>query len=120
MGMMGGGMMGKGAPGAPGGLGPIGAPGAMPGMPGPRPGGAPNATGLSPSHLAAAPPGMQKQMLGERIYGVVLKLAPDMAGKITGMMLEMDNAELLLLLENPEQLHSKVSEARAVLAKSGR
>merc|ERR1719281_1192047 len=109
--------MGKGAPGGPGGPGPIGAPGGMPGMPGPRPGGAPNPTGISPSHLAAAPPGMQKQMLGERIYANVLKMAPDMAGKITGMMLEMDNAELLLLLENPAQLNSKVSEARAVLAK---
>jgi len=113
MGMMGGGMMGKGGPGGPGpGMGP----------PGPRPGGPPGAglSGISPSYLAAAPPGMQKQMLGERIYSSVLKMAPDMAGKITGMMLEMDNAELLLLLENPEQLHSKVSEARAVLAKSGR
>jgi polyadenylate-binding protein len=77
-------------------------------------------SGISPSYLAAAPPGMQKQMLGERIYGAVLKMAPDMAGKITGMMLEMDNAELLLLLENPGQLNSKVSEARAVLTKAGR
>merc|ERR550514_1201351 len=102
MGMMGGGMMGKGAPGGPGA--PMGN-----SMPGPRPGGPAPPTGLSgisPSYLAAAPPGMQKQMLGERIYASVLKMAPDMAGKITGMMLEMDNAELLLLLENPEQLHS--------------
>merc|ERR1719506_1425395 len=101
-------MMGKGAPGGPGPIGPSG----MPGMPGPRPGGmgANNPTGISPSHLAAAPPGMQKQMLGERIYSNVLKMAPDMAGKITGMMLEMDNAELLLLLENPVQLNSKVQE----------
>merc|ERR1719235_959779 len=109
-------MLGKGAPGGPGGP---GGPGPMQ-PPGPRPTGPTGLSGISPSYLAAAPPGMQKQMLGERIFANVSKMAPEMAGKITGMMLEMDNAELLLLLENPEQLNSKVTEARAVLAKSGR
>merc|ERR1719359_1169745 len=71
--------------------------------------------GLTAATLANAPPGMQKQMLGEKIFPLIARLQPEMAGKITGMMLEMDNSELLILLESPEQLKMKVDEALRVL-----
>ncbi|KAJ3490244.1 hypothetical protein NLI96_g1606 [Meripilus lineatus] len=57
----------------------------------------------------------QKQMLGEVLYMKIAPTQPDLAGKITGMLLEMDNAELLHLLEAPDALNNKVTEALAVL-----
>ncbi|KAM7531663.1 hypothetical protein LguiB_035073 [Lonicera macranthoides] len=67
------------------------------------------------SMLAAASPEQQKQILGERLYPLVNQHKPELAAKITGMLLEMDNSELLLLLESPEQLAIKVEEAVQVL-----
>ncbi|OMO84051.1 hypothetical protein COLO4_22263 [Corchorus olitorius] len=67
------------------------------------------------SMLAAASPEQQKTILGERLYPLVQKHQPDLVPKITGMLLEMDNSELLLLLESPESLASKVEEAVEVL-----
>eukprot|EP00218_Dolichomastix_sp_CCMP3274_P010567 CAMPEP_0170144406 /NCGR_PEP_ID=MMETSP0033_2-20121228/13456_1 /TAXON_ID=195969 /ORGANISM="Dolichomastix tenuilepis, Strain CCMP3274" /LENGTH=636 /DNA_ID=CAMNT_0010380903 /DNA_START=92 /DNA_END=2002 /DNA_ORIENTATION=+ len=74
---------------------------------------------LTTATLAAASPEQQKQMLGERIFPAVQVLQPELAGKITGMLLEMDNAELLLLLESSEALSSKVDEAITVLKQHG-
>jgi len=128
------GMMGKGGPGPmmgmPGGarppmsLAPGGGKGAPnaghPGgqMGGPQFGGPPQDRSNEPltaSALAAAPPGMQKQMLGEKLFPRISRFQPELAGKITGMMLEMDNSELLMLLESDLQLKSKVEEAMKVL-----
>lgn len=47
----------------------------------------------------------------ERLFPLISKLQPNLAGKITGMLLEMDNAELLNLLEESSSLQSKVEEA---------
>merc|ERR1712110_692509 len=70
---------------------------------------------LNASALAAAPPSVQKQMIGEKLYPAIARLQPELAGKITGMMLEMDNSELLILLESEQQLKGKVDEAMVVL-----
>jgi polyadenylate-binding protein len=70
---------------------------------------------LSASALAAAHPSDQKQMLGERLFPLIHEKFPSVAGKVTGMLLEMDNAEILHLLEDRELLNSRVEEAVAVL-----
>merc|ERR1719309_151203 len=70
---------------------------------------------LTASMLAAAPPQEQKQMLGERLFPLIQRMFPDLAGKITGMLLEIDNAELVHMLEDQASLKGKVEEAVAVL-----
>uniref|UniRef100_A0A8C9X5U8 Polyadenylate-binding protein n=1 Tax=Sander lucioperca TaxID=283035 RepID=A0A8C9X5U8_SANLU len=70
---------------------------------------------LTASMLAAAPPQEQKQMLGERLFPLIQSMHANLAGKITGMLLEIDNSELLHMLESHESLRSKVEEAVAVL-----
>lgn len=51
--------------------------------------------GLTAQTLGAAPPPQQKQMLGEALYPKIQAQQPELAGKVTGMLLEMDNTELL-------------------------
>jgi polyadenylate-binding protein len=74
---------------------------------------------LDDQALAAADPAMQKNMIGERLYPLIFVHEPSKAGKITGMLLEMDNAELLNLLESPDALQNKVEEALLVLQTVG-
>ena len=54
-------------------------------------------------------------MLGENLYPLVDQLEPDASAKVTGMLLEMDQTEVLHLLESPEALKAKVAEAMEVL-----
>ena len=70
---------------------------------------------LTPTMLAGAVPQEQKQMLGERLYPLVRDYNPVLCGKITGMLLEMDNSDLLHMLEDPASLKNKMEEALAVL-----
>jgi polyadenylate-binding protein len=101
-------------PGARGGMasGPQGGRGAGPR---PGPGGAPGFTagrgaapmgaatptqaisGLDMSQFTAAPQQQQKQMIGEALYPKIQESQPELAGKITGMLLEMENKDLLEL-----------------------
>ncbi|KAE8007998.1 hypothetical protein FH972_004548 [Carpinus fangiana] len=65
--------------------------------------------------LANSPPEQQRTMLGENLYPLVEQLEPENAAKVTGMLLEMDQTEVLHLLESPEALKAKVAEAMEVL-----
>lgn len=87
----------------------------QPGPPPPPPGHMPQEGALTASALASASPEMQKNMIGERLYPLIHQSQPELAGKITGMLLEMDNSELLHLLESPEALNAKITEALQVL-----
>ncbi|CEP03425.1 hypothetical protein PBRA_003185 [Plasmodiophora brassicae] len=70
---------------------------------------------LTVQMLASAPVEQQKQMIGERLFPLIQQQQPQLAGKITGMLLEMDNGELLNLLESHDALTSKIDEALQVL-----
>jgi polyadenylate-binding protein len=66
----------------------------------PRAGGAPpmplqGAPGIDLAALNSVPVAQQKQILGEALYPKIHETQPELAGKITGMLLEMDNAELI-------------------------
>ncbi|KAK4766392.1 hypothetical protein SAY87_008034 [Trapa incisa] len=71
--------------------------------------------GALASALANATPDQQRTMLGENLYPLVEQLQPEAAAKVTGMLLEMDQTEVLHLLESPEALKAKVAEAMEVL-----
>ncbi|KAG6002599.1 Protein phosphatase PP2A regulatory subunit B [Claviceps maximensis] len=64
--------------------------------------------------LSSAPPAQQKQILGEVIFPKIQAINVELAGKITGMLLEMDNTELINLIEDDGALKAKVDEALTV------
>jgi len=100
---------------------PAGQPGIQP-IPQPTPDAAVPTANASPAEpfnqqiLAGYSPEQQKLLLGERIYPLVHKVQPELAGKITGMLLDshyMD--EIFHFLENPEALNQQINEAVTVL-----
>ncbi|KAF2299630.1 hypothetical protein GH714_001275 [Hevea brasiliensis] len=75
----------------------------------------PMQAGALATALANATPEQQRTLLGENLYPLVDQLEHDNAAKVTGMLLEMDQTEVLHLLESPEALKAKVAEAMEVL-----
>ncbi|KAK6160787.1 hypothetical protein DH2020_004168 [Rehmannia glutinosa] len=67
------------------------------------------------SALASASPEKHRMMLGEQLYPLVERVERNHAGKVTGMLLEMDQTEVLHLIESPDALKKKVFEALDVL-----
>jgi len=84
-------------------------------QPDPSAAGIPGQEPLTASLLATASASEQKQMIGERLFPLVQEHQPHLAGKITGMLLEIDNSELLNMLESRDLLSAKVDEAVQVL-----
>lgn len=69
--------------------------------------------------LSQFTPDQQRNIVGERIYPLIAKHQPELAGKITGMLLDsFYTEEMLQLIENPEALSGKVQEAVDVLKTS--
>jgi len=64
---------------------------------------------------------MTRQLYGEQLYLNVLSMSPSpfIAQKITGMLLELPQNELMLNLTNQEELGRRVSEALDVLKEDG-
>jgi len=56
-----------------------------------------------------------KQLLGEKLFTEITKYEQSAAGKITGMLLELEISELVLLLKDNTALRRKIGEALTVL-----
>lgn len=105
---------------APQGGAPAGAAGGVPAgvnaVPQPIPGMEP----LSMSSLVQFPPEQQLNMVGERLFSQISKSQPDLAGKITGMLLERYSSsihELVDIVNSDSELNNNVEQAMEVLNK---
>ncbi|KAG7662987.1 PAB1 [[Candida] subhashii] len=65
--------------------------------------------------IANAPPDQQKRILGEELYPKIVATGkaqePEAAGKITGMMLGLENQEILDLLEDDDLFNNHFEDA---------
>jgi polyadenylate-binding protein len=71
---------------------------------------------LDPKRIAELPAEQQKMVLGEKLYPLIAASQPELAGKITGMLLDSYfSEEIIHLIETPDALKSKIEEALTVL-----
>ena len=54
--------------------------------------------------LATATPQDQKQLLGERLFPQIQRMNSDLADKLTGMMLEKSNEEILQMMNQVDDV----------------
>lgn len=73
---------------------------------------------LTISALAQLSEEDQKRTLGERLFPLVQEMYPNLAQKLTGMLLGVDNAEVIHLLESKDSLRAKCEEGISVLKNS--
>lgn len=57
----------------------------------------------------------RKQYIGERLYPLVHQMQPALAGKITGMLLQMDADTLMRMIDSPSDLGESIQAAVSVL-----
>jgi len=59
-------------------------------------------------------PADSKQLVGEILYPKVYSISPENVGKLTGMLLELSNAELVNILNDEATLRLRVDEALVI------
>jgi len=92
-------------------------------LPAPEQQAGPSIEPLSLAELQLMTREQQSNIIGERLFSLIRQHQPDLAGKITGMLIDSLNRggleELLILLEDPIRLTEKVVEAIEVLEAHG-
>uniref|UniRef100_A0ACD6AED8 Uncharacterized protein n=1 Tax=Avena sativa TaxID=4498 RepID=A0ACD6AED8_AVESA len=68
--------------------------------------------------LASTDLDKQHVILGEKLYPLVEQLEPEFATKVTRMLLELENTEILHLIESDSDLRNKVFQAMEALRQS--
>merc|ERR1711920_749366 len=77
----------------------------------------PPGASVNATSLAACPPWMRQQILGDRLHALISQQQPWYAIQITRLILEsMDHTEILALVDDEERLKSKVGECLAALS----
>ena len=57
----------------------------------------------------------KKLILRQQLYSKIAAIEPDLSSKITGMILELDNNEILKTINNDDLLKEKIKEAKRIL-----
>lgn len=67
------------------------------------------------SGVYSSVPVPERDLLGDLVYSRVERLQPVLAGRITGMLLELDSPVLLRILEDEDAFKCRVEDAVQVL-----